>query len=149
MLRHSNPTKNKVWWPRQTKHLVGFGLRFFTGFLCVYDFLVPLHSCCTFLDRSIQSLSCPVQDKRGCAPFGRYAKGFAENYSCCKYTRRVIYMNTHTVYMLIKPAIKCGTPLFGISPIFVFVFAACRFQNRSLIFSVSLYTVYIYSHQRC
>ena len=32
MLRHSNPTKNKVWWPRQTKLLVGFGLRFFTGF---------------------------------------------------------------------------------------------------------------------
>ena len=32
MLRHSNPTKNKVWWPRQTKLLVGFGLRFFKGF---------------------------------------------------------------------------------------------------------------------
>ena len=32
MLRHSKPTKNKVWWPRQTKLLVGFGLRFFMGF---------------------------------------------------------------------------------------------------------------------
>ena len=30
--RHSNPTKNKVCWPRQAKLLVGFGLRFFTGF---------------------------------------------------------------------------------------------------------------------
>ena len=30
--RHSNPTKNKVWWPRQTKLLVGFGLRVFMGF---------------------------------------------------------------------------------------------------------------------
>ena len=32
MLRHSNPTKNKVWWPRQTKLLVGFGLLVFMGF---------------------------------------------------------------------------------------------------------------------
>ena len=30
--RHSNPTKNKVWWPWQTRLLVGFGLRFFTGY---------------------------------------------------------------------------------------------------------------------
>ena len=30
--RHSNPTKNKVWWPRQTKLLIGFGLRCFYGF---------------------------------------------------------------------------------------------------------------------
>ena len=30
--RHSNPTKNKVWWPRQTKLLVSFGLWFFTFF---------------------------------------------------------------------------------------------------------------------
>ena len=30
--RHSNPTENKVWWPRQTKLLVGFRLRYFTGF---------------------------------------------------------------------------------------------------------------------
>ena len=37
MLRHSNPTKNKVWWPRQTKLLVGFGLRFFTGFYAFFD----------------------------------------------------------------------------------------------------------------
>ena len=41
--RHSNPTENKVCWPRQTKLLVGFGLRFlrvFTGFdefLKVFD----------------------------------------------------------------------------------------------------------------
>ena len=41
--RHSNPTKiNKVWWPRQTKLLVGFGLRFlrffgFDEFLQVFD----------------------------------------------------------------------------------------------------------------
>ena len=33
--RHSNPTKNKVWWPRQTKLLIGFGLRFFYGFFWV------------------------------------------------------------------------------------------------------------------
>ena len=33
--RHSNPTKNKVWWPWQTKLLVGFGLRFFSVFLWV------------------------------------------------------------------------------------------------------------------
>ena len=44
MLRwHSNPTKNKVWWPRQTKLLVGFGLGFlrvlmgFDEFLKVFD----------------------------------------------------------------------------------------------------------------
>ena len=39
--RHSNPTKNKVCWPRQTKLLVGFGLRFlrffFNEFLQVCD----------------------------------------------------------------------------------------------------------------
>ena len=34
--RHSNPTKNKVWWPRQTRLLVGFGLRFFYKFLLVF-----------------------------------------------------------------------------------------------------------------
>jgi hypothetical protein len=87
-------------------------------------------------------LSCPVQDKRGCAPFGRYAKGFAENYSCCKYTRRVIYMNTHTVYMLIKPAIKCGTPLFGISPIF-FCFCRAPFpKSQSNFQRVAIYSIY-------
>ena len=30
--RHSSPTKNKVWWHRQIKSLVGFGLLLFTGF---------------------------------------------------------------------------------------------------------------------
>ena len=35
--RHSNPTKNKVWWPRQTKLLVSFGLWLFTFFFWVFD----------------------------------------------------------------------------------------------------------------
>ena len=37
--RHSNPTKNKVWWPRQTKLLVGFGLRFLRVFMGLDEFL--------------------------------------------------------------------------------------------------------------
>ena len=37
--RHSNPTKNKVWWPRQTKLLVGFGLRFLRVFMGFDEFL--------------------------------------------------------------------------------------------------------------
>jgi hypothetical protein len=38
--RHSNPTKNKVWWPRQTRLLVGFGLRFFLQiFIGFHEFL--------------------------------------------------------------------------------------------------------------
>ena len=37
--RHSNPTKiNKVWWPRQTKLLVGFGLRFLRFFFFLMGF---------------------------------------------------------------------------------------------------------------
>ena len=37
--RNSNPTKNKVWWPRQTKLLVGFGLRFLRVFMGFDEFL--------------------------------------------------------------------------------------------------------------
>ena len=37
--RHSNPTKNKVWWPRQTKLLVGFGLPFLRVFMGFDEFL--------------------------------------------------------------------------------------------------------------
>ena len=37
--RHSNPTKNKVWWPRQTKLLVGFRLRFLRVFMGLDEFL--------------------------------------------------------------------------------------------------------------
>ena len=40
--RHSNPTKNKVWWPRQTKLLVGFGLRFLRVFMGLDEFLQVL-----------------------------------------------------------------------------------------------------------
>jgi hypothetical protein len=32
-------TKNKVWWPRQTKLLVGFGLRFLRVFMGLDEFL--------------------------------------------------------------------------------------------------------------
>ena len=37
--RHSNPTKKKVWWPPQTKLLVGFGLRFLRVFMGFDEFL--------------------------------------------------------------------------------------------------------------
>ena len=37
--RHSNRTENKVWWPRQTKLLVGFRLRYFTFFMGSDEFL--------------------------------------------------------------------------------------------------------------
>ena len=37
--RQSNPTKSKVCWPRQTKLLVGFGLRFLRVFMGFDEFL--------------------------------------------------------------------------------------------------------------
>ena len=44
--RHSNPTKNKVWWPPQTKLLVGFGLRFLRVWMSFYRFSAVFFADC-------------------------------------------------------------------------------------------------------